>query len=99
MLKIKPSVFWKLSGAALAVWFSGCAAAYRDYQGSCIPYLYCTPSPLPYVSYESCHCPTPGASLHLQQRGAPDPASPESDLPIAAPASAEHWTPVSRALQ
>lgn len=82
MSKSKPSTMWKLFGIALIVSLSGCAAAYRDYQGCCIPYLYCTPPPLPYVSYEKCHCPTPGASLYIQQHGHSGPAIPESDAPI-----------------
>ena len=80
---------WKLLGIALIVSMSGCAAAYHDYQGCCIAYLYCTPPPLPYVSYEGCHCPTPGASLYFQQHGHSGPAIPESDAAIEVPAPSE----------
>jgi hypothetical protein len=86
MSKSKPSTIWKLLGVALIVSLSGCAAAYHDYQGCCIPYLYCAPPPLPYVSYKGCHCPTPGASLYFQQHGHSSPAIPESDAPI------KEWT-------
>jgi hypothetical protein len=45
---------------------SGCAAAYHDYLGCCIPYSYRPPPPLPYVAYDGCHGPTLGASQSLQ---------------------------------
>ena len=84
MLKNNASAMWKLLGVALMVSLSGCATAYHDYQGCCIPYLYCTPPPLPYVAYEGCHCPTPGASLYFQQHGTSGPAIPESAASIEA---------------
>jgi len=79
----------KLLGVALMVSLSGCATAYHDYQGCCIPYLYCTPPPLPYVAYEGCHCPTPGTSLYFQQHGTSGTAIPASDVPIEAPTPSE----------
>jgi hypothetical protein len=47
----------------LGVWGVGCSHAYHHYPPcSCIPYTYCPQPPLPYVTYGSCHCPTPIAS-------------------------------------
>ncbi len=83
--KRKKSSLWRLLAVAAVISITGCAGAYHDYQGCCIPYLYCTPPPLPYVSYEGCHCPTPGASLYFQQHGSSVPAIPESDAPIEVP--------------
>ena len=85
MLKIAFSPIWKLVGVALIVSASGCAVAYHDYQGCCIPYLYCTPPPLPHVHYDGCHCPTPGASLYFQQRRSSGSVIAESDAPIDVP--------------
>ena len=87
--KCKKSSLWRLLAVAAVISIAGCAGAYHDYQGCCIPYLYCTPPPLPYVSYEGCHCPTPGASLYFQQHGSSVPASPESDAPIEVPTPSE----------
>ena len=97
MLKHKPSPIWKLLGVALMVSLSGCAAAYHDYQGSCIPYLYCAPPPLPFVSYDGCRCPTPGASLYFQQQdGASDTtAAPGPDIPTEAPKLLEQGKPAA----
>ena len=89
MWKKKPSAMWKLLGIALIVSLSGCAAAYHDYPGCCIPYVYCPPPPLPYAAYEGCHCPTPGVSLYLQQHGTPTTAIPDSDVPIETPTLSE----------
>ncbi len=88
MLKNKPSPIWKLLGVTLMLSMSGCAAAYHDYEGDCVPYLYCTPQPLPYVSYEGCHCPTPGASLYFQQHGTPDMTVVDSELSEESPTPA-----------
>lgn len=86
MLKHKASTTWKLLGIALMVSLSGCASAYYDYQGSCIPYRYCPPSPLPFVAYEGCHCPTPVGPQYLQRRDIrPRPAAPNVDVPIESP--------------
>jgi len=87
------SAMWKPLGVALLVSLSGCAAAYHGYQGPCVPYLYCTPPPLPYVGYDTCHCPTPGASAYYQQRGVPDADVPESAAPVEAPAPSEDAQP------
>lgn len=84
MLKCKPSMMAKLLAVLLTVSFWGCAAAYHDYQSCCIPYLYCTPPPLPYADYEGCHCPTPGALQYFQQQGSPADLTPESDIPAGA---------------
>ena len=93
MLKNKPSPMWKLLGVALVISLSGCAAAYHDYPGCCIPYLYCPPSPLPHVAYEGCHCPTPSASLTFQQHGPSAAAIPDSDVPIEGPTHSEQGAP------
>ena len=85
MPKNKPSLMWKLSGVALLISLSGCAAGYHDYSDCCIPYLYCTPQPLPYVSYEGGHCPTPGASVYFPQHDTSDTSGPASDVPIESP--------------
>ena len=91
MRKNKTSPIWKLSGVVMVIAFSGCAAAYHDYPDSCIPYLYCVPPPLPYVAYESCHCPTPGASRYSQQQSSiAGDAAPDSDV------SAEDRTPLEQ---
>lgn len=50
---------WNLLTLVLAVALSGCASGYHDYADCCVPYRYCRPRPLPYVSYQGCHCPTP----------------------------------------
>jgi hypothetical protein len=99
MLKYKPSPMWKLLCAALLVSLSGCAAAYHDYPGCCIPYLYCPPPPLPYVAYEGCHCPTPGASLYFLRHGSSGPAIPDSDAPIEAPTPSEQGEPTAPILE
>lgn len=44
----------------------GCAAAYHDYPCGCVPYAYCPPPPLPYVTYSHCGCPTPIAAQRHQ---------------------------------
>ena len=95
MLKNKPSPMWKLLGVGLIVSLFGCAAAYHDYPGCRIPYLYCTPPPLPYVAYEGCHCPTPGASLYFQQHDASVIAIPHSDVPIEASTPSEQGKPIA----
>ena len=95
MLKNKPSPVWKLLGVALMVSLSGCATAYHDYQGCCIPYLYCTSPPLPYVAYEDCHCPTPGASLYFQQHGISGNAVPDSDVPVEGLTPSEQGEPTT----
>jgi hypothetical protein len=95
MFKNKPSAMWRLLGVPLLVSLSGCAAAYHDYQGCCIPYLYCPPPPLPYVAYEGRHCPTPGASLYSQQYGSSGPALSESDAPIEVPTPSEQVEPTA----
>jgi hypothetical protein len=87
--KREKSFPWRLLAVAAVISITGCAGAYHDYQGCCVPYLYCTPPPLPYVSYEGCHCPTPGASLYFQQNGSPDPIIPEADAPMDAPTRPE----------
>ena len=68
MITKKLSPAWKLLGVILLVSLSGCAAAYHDYQGCCIPYLYCPLRPLPVVVYGGCHCPTPTESDVAQNR-------------------------------
>ena len=95
MLKSKPSPMWKLLGIALIVSLSGCAVAYHDYPGCCIPYLYCPPPPLPYVLYEGCHCPTPGESLYFQQHGPSGTAIPDSDVPIKGPTPSQQGEPTA----
>jgi hypothetical protein len=95
MLKNKRSCVWNFLGAALLVSFSGCAAAYRDYPGCCIPYLYCPPAPLPYVTYPGCHCPTPRASRSFQQQGASAAAVSASNVPIEAPTPSEQGEPIA----
>ena len=82
MSKNKTSAMRILLGIVLIVSLPGCAGAYHDYRACCIPYLYCTPPPLPYVAYEGCHCPTPGASLYFQQHGTSGAAIPNSDVLI-----------------
>jgi hypothetical protein len=99
MLKNKPPPIWKLLAVALLVSMSGCAAAYHDYPSCCIPYLYCTPPPLPHVAYEGCHCPTPGASLYSLQHGPTGTAIPESYVLPEAPTPPEQKEPVSDAPQ
>jgi hypothetical protein len=81
--KRKLSSLWRLLLFVVVIPIAGCAGAYHDYQGCCIPYLYCTPPPLPYVSYEGCHCPTPGTSLYFEQHGSAASLITESDHPIA----------------
>ena len=49
-------------GVPLLVAFAGCAAAYRDYPGGCVPYGYCPPPPLAYTVYDA--CPTPIANCY-----------------------------------
>jgi len=93
MLKYIPFPMWRLLCLVLLVSLSGCAAAYHDYQGCCIPYLYCTPPSLPYVSYEGCHCPTPGASLYFRQHDTSGTAIPDSDVAIEAPKPSEQGEP------
>lgn len=95
MLKNRQSLTWKLMGIALLVSMSGCAAAYHDYESCCIPYLYCTPQPLPYVAYEGCHCPTPGASLYFQQHGAPDITVTDSEIQTVSPTPVKAAEPQS----
>ena len=95
MLRNKPSSIWKLLGVVLIVSLSGCITAYHDYPGCCIPYLYCPPPPLPYVRYEGCHCPTPGASIYFRQHGTPVPAALDSDVSIEATTLPEHGEPVA----
>lgn len=95
MLKDNASPIWRLLGVALIVSFSGCAAAYQDYPGCCIPYLYCPPPPLPYVAYEGCHCPTPGASLYLQQHGISGNAASDADVPIESPTPSKQSEPTA----
>lgn len=74
--------------------FSGCAAAYHDYSGSCIPYAYCLPRALPYVAYDDRHCPTPGASQYSQQQyGVSSDAVPDSGVPVEAPTASEQNGP------
>ena len=84
-----------IPAAAPAVSVSGCAAAYHDYRGSCIPYRYCPRAPLPYVAYEGCHCPTPGASVYFQQHGTSGAAIPESGVPIEGPTPSERGEPTA----
>lgn len=69
MSKNRMSAILVLLGIALTIAFSGCAGAYHDYSDCCIPYLYCAPPPLPYVTYEDCHCPTPGALVTPNSSG------------------------------
>ncbi len=75
---------WRLLAAALAVLLSGCAGAGRDYSDCCIPYLYCPPPPLPWVSYEGCHCPTPVASRYGEPQSGY--SAPSGDVPSETPA-------------
>jgi hypothetical protein len=95
MPKNKPSAMWKLLGVALIVSLFGCAAARHDYPDSCIPYLYCPPPPLPYVAYDGCHCPTPGATLNSQQHGSSGPAVSDSDVPIEASTPSQQGDPTA----
>jgi hypothetical protein len=44
---------------SLFMFLTGCATPYHDYADCCIPYRYCTPTPLPHTFYEGCHCQTP----------------------------------------
>jgi len=86
MLKHKASTISRLLGITLMVSLSGCAAAYHDYQGCCIPYRYCPPSPLPYVAYQGCYCPTPVGPQYLQRQNvSPLPAAPNVDIPAESP--------------
>jgi hypothetical protein len=86
MSKNKKHAMWKLLGIALIVSLSGCAAACHKYAGCSIPYRYCAPSPLPYVTYDGCHCPTPGATLYFQQNGVSVADCQTPSVPIATPA-------------
>lgn len=95
MLKNKQSPMWRLLGAALLLSLPGCATAYRDYSGCCIPYVYCPPPPLPYVTYESCHCPTPGTSLRFQQHGDSNPTIPQPEAPRTIPQSTKQVEPTA----
>jgi hypothetical protein len=85
----RASRLWWLAGVALAASLAGCAAAYHDYADGCIPCSYCAPRPLPYTTYEACHCPTPMASRYAQQ-DADVSANPfeETDPPVNAPTAA-----------
>ena len=80
MLKNRRSPIWRLSGVALLVSLSGCGAAYHEYGGRCVPYLYHAQPPLPYIPYEGCHCPTPGATSYFQTRGGPEKAAPTAEV-------------------
>lgn len=57
------SGLWLFGAVVLLAMCWGCAGAYHSYpSGCCIPYGYCPEPPLPYTTYEPCHCPTPIAS-------------------------------------
>ncbi len=87
---------WKWVAVVGIGLLSGCATAYHDYSDCCIPYLYCRPSPLPFVNYEGCHCPTPGASQYLgQQQAISSSSSPLADAPTPAPAPPSGDSPVA----
>lgn len=77
----------KLLIAAMVVLFSGCASAYHDYADCCIPYCYCRPRPLPYVSYQGCHCPLPVGTQHSGMQAVADSAS-GAEAAVLADASA-----------
>lgn len=79
MLKKRTSTMARLLGVALLASLSGCATAYHDYPGCCIPYRYCPCPPLPYITYEGCHCPTPGASMCCQHHPNSSDDAVESD--------------------
>jgi hypothetical protein len=82
--KRKMLSLWHLLALAAVISITGCAGAYHDYQGCCIPYLYCTPPPLPYVSYEGCHCPTPVGPRYQQElSGIHADVTPGQSLPIS----------------
>ena len=82
--KRKVLSLWRLLALAAVTSIAGCAGAYHDYQGCCIPYLYCTPPPLPYVPYEGCHCPTPVGSRYQQElSGIHADATPGQTPPIS----------------
>jgi hypothetical protein len=96
MLKNKPLVTWELLTVALMVSFSGCAAGYHDYSGCCIPYLYCSPPPLPYAAYEGCRCPTPVASQYLEhETGFSSTVARDANVPIVVPAPLNEEEPAS----
>lgn len=85
----RASRLWWLAGVALAVSLAGCAAAYQEYADCCIPYSYCVPQPLPYATYEDCHCPTPVASRYVRpDAGALTNPFVETDSPVNAPTPA-----------
>ena len=48
-------------GIVLAIGLSGCAPAYHAYSGACTAYGYCPEPPLPYATYDNCHCRAPVA--------------------------------------
>ncbi len=78
--KPKSSFTWPLLVIALAIPFTGCAAAYHAYSECCVPYLYCAPRPLSYLHYDGCHCPTPGASQYIPESATALPGdAPERD--------------------
>lgn len=78
---------WRLLAVAVVISITGCASAYHDYAGCCVPYQYCSSPPLPYAAYEGCHCPTPGAALYYQQRNeAGVDVAPSKEAPSDAPA-------------
>lgn len=89
MSKNKSSAMWNLLCAVLMVSLPGCAAAYHEYSGCCIPYTYCTPPPLPYVAYEGCHCPSSGASRYFQQNGASGATAQALEVQAEGPTLAE----------
>ena len=60
---------WTLAGIVLALALSGCARAYHAYHDACVPYAYCPQRPLPYTTYDNCHCPTPIAAEFAGQQG------------------------------
>lgn len=61
-MNMQRAIWLGIALVAMAMCF-GCARAYHSYPPcSCVPYSYCPQPPLPYTTYESCHCPTPIAA-------------------------------------
>jgi hypothetical protein len=80
----RKSGLWLLGAVALLATCLGCASPYHSYpSGCCIPYAYCLEPPLPYATYESCHCPTPVAAERHARQGAASADPSSGDLKTA----------------